>query len=484
MNKKFGLLLLSCALLASCSPFEQAPIVDNEFKDTTDANNDGIGAIGDGKKLRQAALLDDPTRITFVQPQLGYQYKIDGGNISVRYVAAISSTNVEAVWTRTIYTNTGAVYKEAEERVSTKYYEAVINPNKDNNTEKAEDIVVDDDNPYVGFVVYTLLNVPLATYKDYHLSVSLTLTDINFRDNKTTSKVGNVYFGRYTDVKMVGTFNSGNYAFDKGITTDGRVDGNRYQKANVTLNAGDEFVFRDYDAAKDYGYDDLDAGDKPLFEEGSVENSLRVLVSGTYAFYLNWENKITVNSNLGYYLAKFEVDDWKITTNAIKADDNKGDNNAVFTNVFLTAGTKFQIINFSAARNERYKNYNIWDDSKKGFFYQDGSDIVSGYDGTYTFYENTSDKLYFGVNEAEKEKTIYLEAPDSWDNVHIHLFNGNDEKLANWPGVSMVKESEDLYKYTADITKWTKVVFNNGGDTEKTADLDIAGIKWSQKTYQ
>ena len=411
MNKKFGLLLLSCALLSSCSSFEQAPIVDNEFKDTTDANNDGIGAIGDGKKLRQDALLDDPTPITFVQPKLGYQYKIDGGNISVRYVAAISSTNVEAVWTRTIFTNTGAVYKAAQEKVSTKYYTAVINPNNDNNTEKAEDIVVDDGHPYVGFVVYTLLNVPLATYKDYHLSVSLTLTDINFAENTITSQVGNVYFGRYTGVKMVGNFGGSEYAYDAGVDSDALSDGKKYQKTNITLNAGDEFVFRDYDAAIDYGFDKLQTGAIPMFDEGTLENSIKVIKSGTYSFTLNNNNQLTVGSDLGYYILGEFGDDssryWKVDTGK-KADGG----NAEFSNVYLVKGKYYRVYNLS--NSTAYRSDNTEGDARfEPAIFHPQDNFLCELSDHYNVRANGT-KLYFDAVMNEGVNNVLLKRHSSW----------------------------------------------------------------------
>ncbi|MBQ8141593.1 MAG: hypothetical protein IJ194_00330 [Bacilli bacterium] len=480
MNKKFGLLLLSCALLSSCSSFEQASIVDNEFIDTTDANNDGIGAIGDGKKLKQAALLDDPTPITFVQPKLGYQYKIDGDNISVRYVAAISSTNVKAVWTRTIYTNTGAVYKEPAQKTSTKYYTGVINPNNENNVEYAADIVVDDTKPYVGFVVYTLLNVPLATYKDYHLSVSLTLTDINFEKNTITSQVGNVYFGRYTGIRMIGTFNGGDYAYDEGMESDPLGDGKRYQIANVSLNAGDEFVFRDYDATIDYGFDKLQTGAIPMFDEGTLANSIKVLESGTYSFSLNNSNQLTVSSDLGYYILGEFGDDssryWKVDT-GVKATGTSGNYKARFDYVRLEENKCYKIYNLSDCTSV---NHDRKTESDPRYDLVDGKFRSEFSDTLHVILYN--DGMNFdGVINPDGVNKFFFHTCSAWNNLiptySYNLKRKSDDSIFSLACYRVIG-TDWCYSYVDySIYSSIQIVCKSSGETRTTAYYDIVPDK-------
>ena len=131
---------------------------------------------------------------SLLKPKIGHQHLfIDQDNdnepdhISIRFMAAIGSLNVEATWTRAMYKENGDAYSgltEANKGV-TKAYTGLTN----NGVITYATSIKDENNnyPYSYFVVYTLLNIPLDGYGKYYLDASLS---ISFGGESITSSVG------------------------------------------------------------------------------------------------------------------------------------------------------------------------------------------------------------------------------------------------------------------------------------------------------
>lgn len=129
-----------------------------------------------------------------VLPKLGVQYAYtdtnsDGINdyISIRYTAAVKSLDVTAIWTRAMYDKDGKVFEALKEKTVevTKGYTAVTQNGEITyaNTIKGEN----NTTPYNYFLVYTLKNIPLDSYKDYYLDCMLEISD---GENSVKSTVG------------------------------------------------------------------------------------------------------------------------------------------------------------------------------------------------------------------------------------------------------------------------------------------------------
>lgn len=128
------------------------------------------------------------------KPKIGFQAaysRDDDGNsfISIRFSAAIASLDVSAVWTRAMYDSDGEVYpalKEAQKESTVGYKTLNSNGKSKNAKDETNDL---GENPYNYFVVYTLLDIPLASYGTYYLDASLTLT---YFGESITSTVGSI----------------------------------------------------------------------------------------------------------------------------------------------------------------------------------------------------------------------------------------------------------------------------------------------------
>ena len=95
------------------------------------------------------------------------------------------------------------------------------------------------------------------------------------------------------------------------------------------------------------------------------------------------------------------------------------------------------------------------------------------------------------VGEVEELITLTATFDNSlsnWDNVNIYYWEGAS---VAWPGAAMTKGSDNTYTFTAQVRNLpNKVMFNNGSDAGKTADLafvnnsvyDMNGLKGDDPT--
>lgn len=76
--------------------------------------------------------------------------------------------------------------------------------------------------------------------------------------------------------------------------------------------------------------------------------------------------------------------------------------------------------------------------------------------------------------------TIYFSNNVSWSTVNAYLYNESDgTQNAEWPGVSMTylttnSYGEKIYKMDVDVSKYNRVVFNNGRSQTLNAALSVA----------
>lgn len=185
MKKRFLLTIIPAILaLTSCGLRPSVNADVNPLKEDVVAHEEIFGAAEEAGKLmprraeNEGSSLAPQADPNPAKPKIGVQYKYsnDNSTISIRYVAAISSLNVQARWHRGVamedsncpikfYDNSQVQYK-----VATKAYRAI-------NNDGQVLIAADLDGDYQFFVVYTLLNVPVSTYQYSFVAAYLELTD-------------------------------------------------------------------------------------------------------------------------------------------------------------------------------------------------------------------------------------------------------------------------------------------------------------------
>ena len=124
-----------------------------------------------------------------------------------------------------------------------------------------------------------------------------------------------------------------------------------------------------------------------------------------------------------------------------------------------------------------------------------GADMMEGESQTVTWSAtNADDVVKTGTATFnKKEKLIiptptgiyaYFLAPSDWSQVDCWAWNGTENFTGGegkWPGVACTKTGEKkngldvwMWKYDGDLTSTpTKIIFNNGGNGQQTADLDF-----------
>lgn len=81
------------------------------------------------------------------------------------------------------------------------------------------------------------------------------------------------------------------------------------------------------------------------------------------------------------------------------------------------------------------------------------------------------------VTKVSEKVDIYFSNNKNWDTVNAYLFSSRDSSVASaWPGTAMRylttnNYGEKIYKMTVDVSKFDRVVFNNG--TVQTTDTPI-----------
>ena len=124
-----------------------------------------------------------------------------------------------------------------------------------------------------------------------------------------------------------------------------------------------------------------------------------------------------------------------------------------------------------------------------------GADMMEGESQTVTWSATNADDVTKTGTATfnKKEKLIiptptgiyaYFLAPSDWSQVDCWAWNGTENFTGGegkWPGVACTKTGEKkngldvwMWKYDGDLTSTpTKIIFNNGGNGQQTADLDF-----------
>ena len=219
-------------------------VADDLFVESTDACDDifgnGLSSFAGGKVTYNKGL-DANEENALYSPKLGVQVSdVVDHKISIRYTAAISSTNIDAVWTRTVYDKSGNVVRGTKNvAVSTAY--VALSTSK--GLEYATDIAVGDEHPYNYYVIYTLRNIPVDDGDNALYKVDCNLT-ISQGDEKVATPTGSVEadesasISTYEATVEIGTnytYHGSNSSAGNGQYINGKLK-TIYSESDTTLN--------------------------------------------------------------------------------------------------------------------------------------------------------------------------------------------------------------------------------------------------------
>lgn len=181
------------------------------------------------KKVQKA----EAPAAALVSPVIGRQYAYDevAGTVSIRFFAAITSLDVDAVWTRTLYNADGSVNNAlaAGTKKSTVAYETLnYKEGGDSKQLNATDVEAEDGTkPFKYFVLYTLKNVKVSTYGECTIDAYVEISNdaeavVSKTGSVTTSSAADM--SSYTlDLDMDNTYQGSNTKAGNGQYINGKV---------------------------------------------------------------------------------------------------------------------------------------------------------------------------------------------------------------------------------------------------------------------
>jgi len=178
----------------------------------------GIESIIVNKEVKKKESTD-----ALLTPVIGRQYAYDSttGKVSIRFIAAVSSLDVDAVWRRTLYNSDGSVNRTGTYK-STKAYTTLAYKYKNDKNEDVTETQTAEEfagEGYNYFVLYTLKNIPISDCSSIEASIEIS------NDAYTeVSKTGSVATTSTADIS----------SYEASLT----IDGNYSYKASSNTSAG------------------------------------------------------------------------------------------------------------------------------------------------------------------------------------------------------------------------------------------------------
>lgn len=314
MKKKYLLGILPALIALSACSTGAKNTVKTYVEDTLAheelfgaANNGNEFELGQSKGLEpRRAYLDrslegEPNPLT--KPVIGVQYQpLTNGYYALRYVAAIASLNVDAVWTRNICESNGNRRKTEESHFTcTKAYASL-------SVDGGVGLPANFGQDYHYFVVYTLKNIPESDLNSF-LFGYLTLT---YQGNSVRSdaRIAKVDGGRTFTIETTGAnartgyFLEGyiyNSSIKVSMTATPSSQTNYAELEGRGMNPNDYFgVFR-YEPEESetgelfqcFGFNQLRKGAQFMSKRANC-NYMQVPNGGSYNIYLNRSNEVHV----------------------------------------------------------------------------------------------------------------------------------------------------------------------------------------------
>lgn len=332
MKTKFALLFLPALMaLSSCGAAAQ-PVANKTMLEDTTAHSEIFGnrdVVGGKLGIRNRAKNE-----AIAEPTIGYQIKYDSGSdkLAIRFVAAIKDLNVKAYWRRGVAGADGSELQSKSfgdtAKEVTNYYTS-LSDGHTTITAGAEGDYAD----YVGFVVYSIYDIPYETNKSAYVAAYVNLVG----DEDGDSDVHNNSKGLAVRIEKETNYTSKNvFSFDPtmnkhflegtigGTVFDGGTNGlyersdperkgaNNAWYENIQLRAGDSFgsFYYDHDRIFQYfGYSSyFDTAVSDFDESASLSGYATPKKEGKYNLYISESNSNHVYSNRTAYHVTFYFD--------------------------------------------------------------------------------------------------------------------------------------------------------------------------------
>ena len=318
MKTKFALLFLP-ALMALSSCGAAKTVVEKTFLEDTTAHSEIFGnqdVLGGQLQIKKRDVGAE-----IASPKIGYQIKYQDSKLAIRFVAAVKDLNVKAYWRRGVAGSDGTQLQSKsfgdDTQQAFKYYTSVSDGT---NTLTAG--VTEGYEDYVGFVVYSIYNIPYSANKNAYVAAYLNLVGdenngVDYKDvhshsrglavrierlsedeeNPNSKKSKDVFAFDPTMNKhfLAGTIN--NTVFDGGANglyeeSAGTPGGNHAWYENVSLKKTDSFGSFYYDQDRIFQYfvhesyfDRSDA--KNTFRESNMDGFNSPFLDGQYDIYIS-----------------------------------------------------------------------------------------------------------------------------------------------------------------------------------------------------
>lgn len=241
MKTKFALLFLPALMALSSCGAASKPVANKTILEDTTAHSEIFGnrdVVGGKLGIRNR---DKGEAIS--EPKIGYQIQYDSGTdmLAIRFVAAIKDLNVKAYWRRGVAGADGSELRNKSfansSREVSNYYLSLSDGNT-TITAGAEGDYAD----YVGFVVYSIYNIPYTANKNAYVAAYVNLVgdedgDSNVHNN---SKALAVRIEKDTDYTSKNVF-----AFDPTVSghfLEGTING-------VLYDGGENGLYRESNPA-------------------------------------------------------------------------------------------------------------------------------------------------------------------------------------------------------------------------------------------
>ena len=355
---------------------------------------------------------------------MGYQMKFDDNGdavasndtISIRFIAAIKNTDSRAYWDRAVCNGAGSEGAEVKKDdwrykitdawlESTSLYSTLTN---------GEDIItVEGESPYkeyAGFVIYTMLDIPYESFKDFYLGANLTLVPNGGGDYISSNFVGVKIEKQALKNESVFAFSiPKNPSAHEGFVLAGSIHNKLdYAKADSTtrgsnnvsfistLFTDDTFVFVQKTDSNFKIWDGSCLQTTPVDGIEEENNVFKSTKHARFSFYLKSDVIYAAEeSGTSSYGLRGDINTWGYTSMKVDPEGVDNRNKGFLLGVTFAVGQAFKI-----TLGENWNEATLLNSSKleSNSYFEDedgeSTNIVCKEAGVYDIYVNSSTRIF------------------------------------------------------------------------------------------